>query len=100
MRMRFAWIAGVMLAATAATSASADVIYPRGLVRTPETLDPQKAATFNETPLLYDLFEGLVALDVEGVEVPGAAESWTISPDGLVYTFTLRKGARWSNGEV
>ena len=98
--MRFAWIAGAMIAATAATSASADVIYPRGLVRAPETLDPQKAATFNETPLLYDLFEGLVGLDAEGRPVPGAAESWTISPDGLVYSFALRPGARWSNGDV
>jgi len=98
--MRFAWIAGAMIAATAATSASADVIYPRGLVRAPETLDPQKAATFNETPLLYDLFEGLVGLDAEGRPVPGAAESWTISPDGLVYRFALRRGARWSNGDV
>jgi oligopeptide transport system substrate-binding protein len=98
--MRFAWIAGAMIAATAATSASADVTYPRGLVRAPETLDPQKAATFNETPLLYDLYEGLVALDAGGRPVPGAAESWTISPDGLVYSFVLRKGARWSNGDV
>lgn len=97
--MRFAWIAGVMLAATAALPASADVIYPRGLVKAPETLDPQKAATFNETPILYDLFEGLVVLDGEGRQGPGAAESWTISPDGLVYTFRLRDGARWSNGD-
>ncbi|MCX5577997.1 peptide ABC transporter substrate-binding protein [Kaistia terrae] len=100
MMMRFAWIAGVMLAATAVLPASADVIYPRGLVKAPETLDPQKAATFNETPILYDLFEGLVTLDGDGRTVPGAAESWSISPDGLVYTFQLRDGARWSNGAV
>ncbi len=31
--------------------------------------------------------------------VPAAAESWDISPDGLVYTFHLRKNARWSNGD-
>ncbi|BCP54687.1 hypothetical protein K32_33040 [Kaistia sp. 32K] len=98
--MRFAWIAGVMLAATAVVPASADVIYPRGLVRAPETLDPQKAATFNETPILYDLFEGLVTLDAGGRPIPGAAENWTISPDGRVYTFTLRPDARWSNGDV
>ncbi|WP_018183752.1 peptide ABC transporter substrate-binding protein [Kaistia granuli] len=98
--MRFAWIAGVMIVANAALPASADVIYPRGLVRAPETLDPQKAATFNETPILYDLFEGLVTLDAEGRPVAGAAESWTVSPDGRVYTFRLRDGARWSNGDV
>jgi ABC-type oligopeptide transport system substrate-binding subunit len=98
--MRFAWIAGVMIVANAALPASADVIYPRGMVRAPETLDPQKAATFNETPILYDLFEGLVALDANGRPVPGAAESWTISPDGRVYTFRLRNGARWSNGDA
>ena len=31
--------------------------------------------------------------------MPGAAESWTVSPDGKVYTFKLRAGATWSNGD-
>ena len=63
-----------------------------------ETLDPQKASTFEENSVLLDLYQGLVAYDDAAKPVPGAAESWTISPDGLVYTFKLRPGARWSNG--
>jgi oligopeptide transport system substrate-binding protein len=45
-----------------------------------------------------DLFEGLVTLDPEDRPQPGAAESWTISPDGLTYSFTLRAGLMWSDG--
>lgn len=72
----------------------------RGLVGPVETLDPQKAATVAETMLALDLFEGLVRRDGEGRLVPGAASGWEISPDGLLYSFTLREGARWSNGEA
>lgn len=44
------------------------------------------------------LFEGLVQYDPEtNLGVPAMARSWTVSPDGLVYTFTLRQ-ARWSDG--
>jgi len=48
------------------------------------------------------LFEGLTKNDIftDDYEVkPAAAERWDVSPDGLVYTFHLREGARWSNGE-
>ena len=38
-------------------------------------------------------------MDPHGQETPGAAESWTVSDDGLVYTFNLRKDGKWSNGE-
>ena len=44
------------------------------------------------------LFTGLVAQDQEANLIPGAAESWTISPDGKVYTFKLRKDDLWSDG--
>src|SRR5690606_25436271 len=46
------------------------------------------------------LFEGLVNLNSKTLEaVPGVAESWDISEDGLTYTFTLRKNSIWSNGD-
>ncbi len=52
-----------------------------------------------EADILRALGEGLVNLDSRDLRpVPGAAESWTISPDGLVYTFHLRRGLRWSDG--
>ena len=46
------------------------------------------------------LLEGLVLANEDGNDVvPGQAESWTISEDGLTYTFTIRETAMWSNGD-
>ena len=49
--------------------------------------------------VLRDLFEGLTRLDHHAAPVPAAAESWTVSDDGRVYTFKLRPNLRWSNGD-
>ena len=42
--------------------------------------------------------EGLTRLDADNNPQPALAESWTVSDDGLTYTFTLREGLVWSNG--
>ncbi len=66
----------------------------------PQDLDPQAVLGIPEHRILMALFEGLVAQDPRDLHpVPGLAESWDISPDGLVYTFHLRPGLRWSNGD-
>ena len=66
----------------------------------PETLDPAKARGVNEGRLIDNLFEGLLEHPLGGATpVPGVASRWTVSKDGLTYTFDLRKEARWSNGE-
>jgi oligopeptide transport system substrate-binding protein len=66
----------------------------------PSGLDPQVAIGQIEHDIMLSLFEGLVVADAKDVSPqPGVAESWEISPDGLVYTFHLRKNARWSNGD-
>ena len=65
----------------------------------PLTLDPHRYNLNLEEKILADLFEGLTAHDAEGRIVPGAAEGWTTSADGLVWTFRLREDARWSDGE-
>lgn len=65
----------------------------------PETLDPRKSTSIPAGIVAAQLFEGLTALDAASSPVPAAAERWEISPDGLTYTFHLRKGAKWSNGE-
>lgn len=49
--------------------------------------------------LLKNIFEGLTRTDSEGVPQPAMASSWQVSEDGLVYTFTMREGAEWSNGD-
>ena len=79
--------------------ASAEVVYNRGNSADPESLDPHKTSTVYEAHLLRDLFLGLTIQNAKADLEPGAAESWTISPDGKVYTFKLRQGATWSNGD-
>lgn len=65
----------------------------------PQFLDPQLATGLPEHALLRALFEGLVTQAPEGDDpLPGAAERWDISDDGLVYTFHLRPDAKWSDG--
>jgi oligopeptide transport system substrate-binding protein len=71
----------------------------RGNGPEPDTLDPQRARTDAAFNILRDLFEGLTAVGSDGSAVPAAAESWTVSADGLEYTFRLRENLRWSNGD-
>jgi oligopeptide transport system substrate-binding protein len=74
-------------------------VLRRGNGPEPESLDPQGARTDAAFNVLRDLFEGLTAVGADGSAVPAAAESWTVTPDGLEYTFRLRDGLRWSNGD-
>jgi oligopeptide transport system substrate-binding protein len=65
-----------------------------------ESLDPQTVSGVAEHRVADALFEGLVNLDPATLAPePGVAESWEISEDGRVYTFHLRKNARWTNGD-
>ncbi len=69
----------------------------RGNVSEPNTLDPQKSTGVAEDNIQSDLMVGLVADDAEGRPVPGVAQSWSTSADGLVWTFRLRE-SQWSDG--
>lgn len=80
-----------------AALANAQTVLERGNGADPVTLDPQRATSAAEMAILRDLYEGLVTYDADGSIIPGAAESWTVSPDGLTWTFTLRD-AQWSDG--
>ena len=71
----------------------------RGNGAEPETLDVHKSSGVPAANIQRDLFEGLVAEAADGSIVPGVAESWTLSKDGKVYTFRLRRNAKWSNGD-
>jgi oligopeptide transport system substrate-binding protein len=64
-----------------------------------QTLDPHRNQEVPGSNVLRDLFEGLINEAPTGEPVAGGAESWTISDDGKTYVFTLRRNARWSNGE-
>jgi ABC-type oligopeptide transport system substrate-binding subunit len=65
----------------------------------PESLDPHKTVSTKEGHILRNLFEGLTVRDPKGNVVPGAAESWSVSEDGVTYRFKLRANAKWSNGD-
>ena len=67
----------------------------------PEDLDPQVVTAYSDQNILIALFEGLTAIDEKTSQaVPAAATSWESSADGLSWTFHLREGLRWSNGEA
>jgi oligopeptide transport system substrate-binding protein len=65
----------------------------------PGSIDPHKASGDWENRIIGDYIEGLMAEDANAQAIPGQAESYTISEDGLVYTFKLRDGIQWSDGE-
>ncbi|NIF31514.1 oligopeptide ABC transporter substrate-binding protein OppA [Enterobacter sp. Cy-643] len=64
----------------------------------PQSLDPHKIEGVPESNISRDLFEGLLVSDLQGHPSPGVAESWD-NKDYKVWTFHLRKDAKWSNGE-
>ena len=63
----------------------------------PTTLDPAKWHGGPDS-IMGDLFSGLVKLNNDLQVIPDLAETWTVSPDGRVYTFTLRQGVTFHDG--
>ncbi len=78
-----------------------DGVLHVGNATEPQSLDPHIATGVPEHHIISAVMEGLVAKDRKTLmPKPGVAESWTISDDLTVYTFKLRRNARWSNGDV
>lgn len=78
----------------------ADLVVYNG--QEPTTLDPQRLSWIPDMRVARVVYEPLVqndVLDWNATIVPAAAETWTVSEDGLTYTFTIRPDARWTNGE-
>src|SRR5687768_4342874 len=101
-----AWLSACLAAAVVACAAqpSARTACPAnarclaaGNLADPGTLDPARAFVKPDQTVINDLLVGLTTFDAAGKPIPGIAESWTVSPDGLVWTFKLRK-ALWSDG--
>ena len=68
--------------------------------QSPVGLDPHVATAFSTGLIDSVIYEGLKAVDKDLRIVPGLAEGWTVSADGLVYEFTLRAGAVFHNGRA
>ena len=66
----------------------------------PKSIDPARAAAAPETDIVRAIFEGLTEIDAKTLNaIPAVAEKWSASDDKRVWTFQLRKDARWSNGK-
>ena len=94
-------LALTMVFSLAAISANADgaqeITY--SLYSQPDGIDPGITNNSFASDILANAFEGLMTYDTEtGSLICGEAESYTVSDDGLVYTFTLRDGLKWSDG--
>ncbi len=97
-------LAALLLARTAWHGRGVNPAPPARLLRLgigaePETLDPQTARSEAALTVLRDLYEGLTAIGPDGTPVPAAASRYELSKDARTYTFYLRPGARWSNGD-
>ena len=96
---RISLAAAVFLGAGFGAQAQTDITVAMQLE--PPHLDPTSAAAGAIDSVLYsNVFEGLTRFMADGSVVPGLAESWEISEDGLTYTFKLRDGVTFHDGTV
>lgn len=77
---------------------SATLIF--GQEAPPPTLDPHFSTSVSTRNVAMHIFEQLVTRDDANAVIPELAESWTISPDGLTYTFKIRAGLKFHNGKT
>ncbi|MEE9415884.1 MAG: ABC transporter substrate-binding protein, partial [Acidimicrobiales bacterium] len=81
--------------------ASSEPTITIGLQLEPATLDPTASPEGPiQTVELYNIIEPLIKIDSNGDLVPLLAESWEVSDDGLTYTFKLREGVTFHDGEA
>ena len=71
-----------------------------GITNDMDSLDPHKAVAAGTSEVLYNIFEGLMKADKDGVMRPALASDYKISEDALTYTFTLRDDVKFHNGEA
>ena len=89
-----------MVMSVAGTGAYAEEgkILPVQIGPDPETIDPAINSAVDGANMLLHFFECLLTVDQNGAIAPGCAETWEVSEDGLVWTFHLRDGLKWSDG--
>ncbi len=81
-----------------ADDAPGESVLRVALQTNPNTIEPATGDTRTASNVAWSIFNSLVWLNDDGIVVPALAESWTISDDGLVYTFKLREGVVFHNG--
>ncbi len=97
--MRYVVLGALALATSSfgATNLHAEKLLRIANMGEPASLDPHFVSGVWENRIVGEIFLGLTTEAQDGSIIPGAAESWKISPDGRVYTFKLRD-QMWSDG--
>lgn len=80
------------------SAADTEVVYRMAVTYEESNWDPAFFTQPNDAGLAPMIYENLVELQTDGSVKAQLAEDWSISPDGLVYTFNLRKGVQWHKG--
>ena len=65
-----------------------------------DSLDPHKTVKAGTREVMFNVFEGLMKPTPDGDLIPAIAETYTVSEDHLTYTFTLREGVKYHNGDT
>ena len=69
--------------------------YTLGYTSDPKTWDAVATSNAADSEAIVNTFDGLMEYDAKNNQVPALAESYTVSEDGLTYTFKLREGVQW-----
>ncbi len=88
---------GVMMPAAFADETKTFIV---AMTEDPKSFNPDAQADDSGWPVFQNLYDGLFQLNWNNEIVPDLCETYTISDDGLTYTFNLRKGVKWHDGEA
>lgn len=73
--------------------------YNKANTSDPQTWDVLATSRAADSEALINTYDGLLEYDIMGVQQPALAESYTVSDDGLVYTFKIREGIKWADSQ-
>jgi len=76
-----------------------EAVFRMNLSEEPPSMDPAQVQDQVSATVINGMYEGLTRKNENGDVEEGMASSWVVSDDGLTYTFTIRDGAKWSNGD-
>jgi peptide/nickel transport system substrate-binding protein/oligopeptide transport system substrate-binding protein len=93
-------LGGALLAAAAPAVPRSGGTLRMALSADPPTLDPALTTDLTSAAIVRQVFDTLVELDERLTSRPALARSWTVSPDGRVYTFELRRDVRFHHGRL
>jgi len=93
----FTLILGLLLLAGCSSEPAGDQLVV-AIPTDPDGFHPHQSVAAASAEIAFNIYEGLVKAAPDGSIVPALATEWEISPDGMVYTFTLRDGVKFHNG--